>query len=239
MSFYAFMLGIGASVGLWRIYQMAPLEQRNEYLNDGLLVQFLMLIGARLGYVLQYWPYYQSAQQEIFLLETGGLTLWGAMVGGLLGFILVVSISQRHIYQIADALSPMMAPISIFSWLASWRVGVAYGPIALPGAWWSLPTVDEFGQLAYRFPLQIAAAVSILVSFLWLETVKPFNGIVGMQASMSLFVMGGILSIFTMQRVDPVPVFWQQSPALLASSILLATGILSMAWITVRELRRE
>ena len=233
------MIGIGASIGIWRIYQTAPLEQRSEYLNDGLLVQFMMLVGSRLGYVVQYWHYYRSAQREIFLLEQGGLTLWGAIAGGFLGFVIVVLISERQVFQIADAISPMLPPLTIFTWLASWRMGVAYGEIAPREAWWTLPSVDEFGQLTYRFPLQIAVAVATLLPFLWLETAKPFNGIVGMQAAMSVLVLGGVLSMFTLQRADAEVLIWQQSPALLSSGILLGIGILSFVWITVRELRRE
>ncbi|MEE4194305.1 MAG: prolipoprotein diacylglyceryl transferase family protein [Anaerolineae bacterium] len=239
MGFYAIMTGIGASFGLWRIYQNAPLEQRNEYLNDGLLVQFFILIGARLGYVAQYWNYFQTAKSEIFLLESGGLTLWGAITGGILGFILVCLISERQIFQIADALSPMLAPMAIFTWLASWRVGVAYGEFAPHDVWWALPTVDEFGSLQYRFPLQVAAAIATLLPFMWLETVKPFNGIVGMQASMSVVVLGGTLSLFMLQRADANLMIWNRSPAMLSSVILLGVGILSFVWITVREIRRE
>ncbi len=239
MGFYALMTGIGASIGLWRIYQNAPLEQRNEYLNDGLLVQFLVLIGARLGYVAQYWHYFQTAKREIFLLESGGLTLWGGIAGGFIGFAVVCLISERQIFQIADALSPMLAPMAIFTWLASWRVGVAYGELAPHDVWWALPTVDEFGSLHYRFPLQVAAAFATLLPFMWLETIKPFNGIVGMQASMSVLVLGGTLSLFMLQRADANLMIWNRSPAMLSSVILLGVGILSFVWITAGEIRRE
>lgn len=233
------MVGIGASIGLWRIYQNAPLEQRSEYLNNGLLVQFFILIGSRLGYVIQYWHYFQTVKREIFLLENGGLTLWGAIAGGFLGFIIVLLISERQIFQVADAISPMLAPMAISIWLASWHMGVAYGDVAPHDVWWALPTVDEFGYLQYRFPLQVAAAIATLLPFMWLETVKPFNGIVGMQASMSLVVMGGILSLFMVQRADANLMIWNRSPAMLSSIILLGVGILSFIWITVREVRRE
>jgi prolipoprotein diacylglyceryltransferase len=239
MGFYALMIGLGASLGIWRIYQNAPLEQRNEYLNNGLLVQFCILVGARLGYVIQYWNYYQHARREIFLFVEGGLTLWGAIAGGFFGFIMVLSISERQIFQVADALSPMLAPLSIAVWLASWRVGVAYGELAPRDVWWTLPAVDEFGHLSYRFPLQVAAAIAILFPFMWLETVKPFNGIVGMQASMSILILGGILSMFMVQRADSGFLIWNRSPALLASISVLGLGLVNFMWITLRELRRE
>ena len=239
MGFYALMIGIGASIGLWRIYQNAPLEQRSEYLNDGLLVQFSILIGSRLGYVIQYWHYFQNVRREIFLLENGGLTLWGAIAGGFLGFIIVLLISERQTFQIADAISPMLAPMTIFIWLASWRMGVAYGEIAPFDIWWALPTMDEFGNLMYRFPLQVAAAVATVLPFMWLETVKPFNGIVGMQAAVSILVLGGVLCLFMIQRADPSLMIWNRSPAMLSSGILLGIGILSFIWITVCEVRRE
>ena len=239
MGFYALMIGIGASLGIWRIYQNAPLEQRNEYINDGLLVQFFMLIGSRTGYVIQYWQYYQSAPREIFRLSEGGLTLWGLIAGGFVGFWIVILISERQIFQVADAISPMLAPMAIFIWLASWRVGVAYGESAPYDVWWTLPAVDGFGNLAYRFPLQVAAAVATLLPFMWLESVKPFNGIVGMQAAVSILLLGGILSMFMIQRADPELMIWDRSPALIASLALLVLGIFSFLWITVRELRRE
>ena len=80
------MIGLGASLGIWRIYMTAPLEQRNEYVNDGLLVQFFVLIGSRLGYVFLRWAYYREVTGRIFQFYDGGLSLWGALVVACLGF---------------------------------------------------------------------------------------------------------------------------------------------------------
>jgi phosphatidylglycerol:prolipoprotein diacylglycerol transferase len=238
MDVYTLLIGIGASLGIWRVYRTAPLEQRNEYVNDGLLVQFFILIGARLGYVFLRWAYYREIPARVFQFYDGGLSLWGAILGALLGFAVVLLISDRGIFQVADALTPMLPPLTICVWLASWLTGVAYGETLSPQIWWALPGPDESGIVAPRFPLQLMAAVVVLFPFAWLEIKQPFSGIIGMQASASVIFFAAILALFTLQRADPGAYWGRFRPELWVSLVLLGLGFLSFLVVTVREYRR-
>ncbi|MCD4751614.1 MAG: prolipoprotein diacylglyceryl transferase [Anaerolineaceae bacterium] len=238
MDMYALMIGLGASLGIWRVYQTAPMEQRNEYVNNGLLVQFFILIGSRLGYVFLRWAFYSEVPSRIFQFYDGGLSLWGAVVGGLLGIIVVLVISERQFFQVTDALIPMLTPLTIFGWLASWQVGLAYGEVAPGDLWWSFPMLDESGIVQPRFPLQLMAAFSTLLPLAWLEIRQPFAGVIGMQTSASLIFFSAITVLFTLQRADP-GVFWGKfRPELWTSLLLLVLGFCGFIIITVHEYRK-
>lgn len=238
MDGYTLLIGIGASLGILRIYQTAPLELRNEYVNDGLLVQFFILIGARLGYVFLRWAYYREIPVRVFQFFDGGLSLWGAILGALLGFIVVLLISDRGIFQVADALTPMLPPLTICAWLASWQAGIAYGDTLSDQIWWAVPGPEESGLIAARVPLQFIAAAAVLLPFAWLEIKQPFSGIIGMQASASVIFFAAITALFTLQRADP-GLFWGRfRPEIWVSLGLLALGLLGFMIITVREYRR-
>ena len=238
MGMYALMIGLGASLGIWRIYQTAPMEQRDEYVNNGLLVQFFILIGSRLGYVFLRWDFYREVPAKVFQFYDGGLSLWGAVFGGLLGFFVVLVISERQVFQITDALVPMLTPLAIFGWLASWQVGLAYGAVTSDGLWWGFPMLDEAGMYQSRFPVQLMAAFSTLIPLAWLEIRQPFAGVMGMQASAGLIFFSAITILFTLQRADP-GFFWGRfRPELWTSLLLLIIGLCGFVFIAVREYRR-
>lgn len=43
------------------------------------------IIGARALFVIEHWAYYSQAPLEILALNEGGISVWGAVIGGLLG----------------------------------------------------------------------------------------------------------------------------------------------------------
>lgn len=239
MDLYTILIGLGATLGIWRIYHTAPLEQRNEYMNDGLLVQFFILLGARLGYVLMRWEYYSELPRRVFHFYDGGLSMHGAVLGCLVGFAVVLLISERQPLQIADALIPMLPPLAICVWVASWAFGVAYGEAVSGQVWWALPSPDESGKIIARLPVQIFAAIGTLLVFAWLEINQPFNGIIGLQACVSMTLFGIILSIFTLHRADPGIYWWHFRPEMWAALLLLFLGICGLMIVSLREFRRD
>jgi prolipoprotein diacylglyceryltransferase len=201
------IIGVGASLGLWRVYQQVPRWQASRWVNSALLTLLGALLGARLYFVALYWPYYSQHPIEIIEIWLGGLAWPGAIMGAIL-LVALVSLSWRCSFgKVADALSPLAAPIAICAWLGCWVSGIAYGAVAPPGAFWGIPTLDETGLYALRIPVQALAAVSLLAFFLWLDGNPRLFRETGQRSSVTCLALAVNLLGFSLLRADPSP-FW-------------------------------
>ena len=54
----------------------------------------LAIVGARLYHVVDFWDYYSQNWNKIFEIWNGGLGIWGALVGAVLGFYLISKIKK-------------------------------------------------------------------------------------------------------------------------------------------------
>ena len=205
MTTYSFLIGLGASLAILRVVQNVPRWQSPRWSNAALLSLLGSLLGARLFYVIFQWPYFRDHLLEIVAFWTGGLSWFGGVVGA---FAAVWYISLRwgtSLLKIADGLSPMIPPLVVSIWLGSWLAGFAYGVLAPEGAFWGVPGRDETGLVLARFPIQLIAAVSMLVFAFWLETRKTPYQKDGQKAAVMLLGLAVNLLIFMPMRVDPAP----------------------------------
>ncbi len=181
MNAFSVWVGLGASVGLWRVARSAPQRQVGLWVNAGLFVLFFTLVGARVFYVGIDWSYFSAHLIEAPELWLGGLTWPGALAGAGLAFLILgfryrTARSQTKqagkipLGWLGDRLYPLLPPLVVTAWLGCWQSGVAYGALAPKGALWGVPTLDEAGFTSLRFPLQPLAALTLLIFFWLLET---------------------------------------------------------------------
>jgi phosphatidylglycerol:prolipoprotein diacylglycerol transferase len=64
------------------------------------------IIGARLVHVIDQWQYYLANPLQILLIWTGGIAVWGAAIGGVLGGLVVAIRRKLPIGFGADAAAP-------------------------------------------------------------------------------------------------------------------------------------
>lgn len=207
---FSLWVGIGASLGLWRIARGAQ-RQPAEWVNTGLFVLLFALLGARLSYVAHNFDIFASRPLEIPMVWLGGLSWPGALVGGLLALgIQVLRYRSPRTGRLspgwlADQLYPLLPPLAVSAWMGCWQAGCGYGPLAPAGAWWGVPSAAEDGQLLPRLPVQIIAALSLLLFFVllerWVVPLKPPGRLSGL-ALIGLMVH---LFIFTGLVADPSP----------------------------------
>jgi hypothetical protein len=125
----------------------------------------------------------------------------------------------------------MIPPLVIASWLGSWMFGIAYGPEMLEGFFFAVPSLDEYGQLAPRLPIQFAAALVMLGFAFWLETRRTGLEKEGMKAAGMGMGMAVVMLIFTMLRVDPAPKLFGQRLDLWGSLVLLIVQLVFFSWV--------
>lgn len=221
MNVFSVWVGIGATIGIWRVAHSAPQGQVEAWVNTALFVQLFALFGARLFYVGMNWTYFSAHLLEIPQFWLGGLAWSGAVCGGGLAFLYLAiqfRVSSRRLNGrrslnglplgwLGDRLYPMLPPLAITTWLGSWQVGAGYG-VSLPsGAWWAIPSPDESGYFSLHFSLQPLAALFLLAFFCLLELrVKPFRP-AGRISGLAMFVFLLHLLVTSLLRADPAP-YW-------------------------------
>jgi prolipoprotein diacylglyceryltransferase len=109
---------------------------------------------------------------------------------------------------IADRLLPLIGLLSASAWLACWTAGCVYGPQT--GAWWGVPVVDEYGEMAARVPLSILGAVLSLgvtaAVMFWPEA--SWLKHTGRRAALGIGGITAVNFLLSLFRVDPAPVWW-------------------------------
>ena len=185
MNGYSLWVGLGATVGLWRVWRSAPQRQGQVWLNIGLFVLLAALAGARAFYVWLNWEFFSTRPIEAINLPTGGLSWPGAVAGAaftIIAFALAYRTQRGErparvpLGLLGDRLYPLLPPLAVSAWLGCWQIGAAYGAPLPAGTWWGLRMPDESGLMGLRFPLQPLAALILLLFFFVLETrIKPLR----------------------------------------------------------------
>jgi prolipoprotein diacylglyceryltransferase len=216
---FSVWVGLGATVGLWRIVRSAPQRQAETWLNAGLFVLFFTLAGARLSYIWLNWSYFASHLVESAMIWLGGLTWPGAFAGAGLALIMLSLLYRNSpdrlpphtpylpLGWVGDRLYPLLPPLAIAVWIGCWQSGIAYG-VALPaGTWWGMPALDASGASSLRFPLQPLAALTLLEFFWLLETrIRPLRP-PGLLFGLAVAGLLLHLAAFSLLRDDPAP-YW-------------------------------
>lgn len=80
---YGLFIGIAIVVG-WSIAE--KMEPKISKIAPWVII--LGIVGARVYHVVDYWEYYRQNLSQILMLWRGGLSIWGGLIGGMLGLLM-------------------------------------------------------------------------------------------------------------------------------------------------------
>ncbi|MBE0687508.1 MAG: prolipoprotein diacylglyceryl transferase [Anaerolineaceae bacterium] len=203
MNWYAFLVGAGASLAIWRIVQGQKKQVDFQWSLAGLWVLGGSWLGAKLAYFIWHPAAIVDFGWQVIGLREGGMVWSGAVFGAWITIFILALAKRTKWLVVADRLLVMLPPLAIMAWLAGWISGSGYGPV-MQAAWWVPRTLDDNFQLSPRFPLQWMAATSLFLVFLLLEPRFPKDK-TGGQAALNWLIFTIHTLIFSFLRADHRP----------------------------------
>ncbi|MDR3573386.1 MAG: prolipoprotein diacylglyceryl transferase [Anaerolineaceae bacterium] len=225
MDWFALAVGFGSTLGCWQIAQKAPIGQSWRLVNGAIFTLLGCLIGARLAYAGFHSAYFSSHPLEVLELWLGGLSWPGAVVGAVFTVLILAGIWHMPVMKLADGLAPLFPPLAIGIWLGCWQAGIAYGASAPSSSWWGMPALDETGTFSLREPLQLLAALSILLFFVYLESSTRLFKRPGQLIGITALGISINLLVFSRFRADPVPLWNGIRTDILAGSLFVLISL--------------
>lgn len=103
------------------------------------------LIGARVGHVIFTWDYYRVYPVDIIKVWQGGLSIYGAILGGLVAILVWSKHKAINFWRLSDIIVPFLALAQAIGRWGNYFNQELYGrPTA---GWWGIP-IDQPNRLA-------------------------------------------------------------------------------------------
>lgn len=233
LTIYSFglLLGLGLLAGtyyVWKHGRAASLPE--ERLLDVTFLTILGgLVGARVLYVLSNPSLYAEEYVGVLYFWQGGLSFWGAVLGGV---ITILAVSRKFRWpsgQLFDLVAPAAAMGGTFGYIGAFLNGSAYG--GETGFIWG---VSQQGLVGARHPSQILEALLQFLIFVMLLRFRkraPFAGFLALMYLVSYSLGRFILEFLRGDQTHLTGPFSQ------AHMISILVGTLSLLLLYLRLAR--
>lgn len=221
--------GLALLAGVWIGTTLVEKEAARLEMDAGKITNTIFyglifgLIGARLGYALQFFPVYFSNPLSLFTLDTNTLS---PELGTLIGLVVALLFGGRYKLRLRptlDALAPGLAVFMIAFGAAHILSGDAYGaPTRLP---WSI-----FLWANYRHPSQIYETVGAIMIFM-VAMRRPF-GSQGAGLNFLLVVAASAIARIFLEAFRGDSVIW---PGGFRAAQVIGLGVLAVSIIFMRK----
>jgi len=215
----------------------------NKNFNHGVILEFAPLIiicgilGARLYFCCLNPQYYFSHPLEILDIREGGLSIHGALIGGILSTIFIIKKYKIPFFTIMDCMSPAtILGQSIGRW-GNYFNSEAYG-IPVGGQNWGLyipqeHRMAEFSQFdlfhpAFLYESILDFTAFILLTFVLLKTGEKYKGL----TFFSYLTIYAVIRFFIERiRIDSALFVGSIPIAQIVSAVLFVAGIAGIIFI--------
>jgi phosphatidylglycerol:prolipoprotein diacylglycerol transferase len=110
LSWHGFFSFIAVATAVFLVGRWAPMKgiDPDDIYSIAIWAIIGGVIGARVVHVIDQWSYYQSNPVQIFFIWSGGIGLWGGLLGGFIGGTLYALWSKHPVGIIADLTAPAL-----------------------------------------------------------------------------------------------------------------------------------
>ncbi|HLO14687.1 MAG TPA: prolipoprotein diacylglyceryl transferase family protein [Anaerolineales bacterium] len=154
-------------VGLWGGISLVEQEAKRLKLNPSPIVNLLFytlvagILGARIGYALNFRGLYVSQPLSLFALTPTTLSPSAGFVIGLVTFVIIFQYKELAVKPTLDALAPGLAFFMLFVGLAHSLSGDAYGaPTSVP---WAIRLWNEYRRPSQFYEMFLALVVLLVI----------------------------------------------------------------------------
>ncbi len=174
---YGLFLGLAIAVGWWWAVRLVQRVKGDidDFERVALAAIGGGIVGARLYHVADYWWYYSQHVNEILFLWQGGLGIWGAIGGGVVGIVLTCWGRWKQLLLYLNAIASAMPLAQAIGRWGNWVNHELFGkPTTLPWRWYIPFEYRPQGMenIVYYHPLFLYESLLSLCLFLgmwWLE----------------------------------------------------------------------
>ena len=220
-------------VGLWGGMILLEHETKRMKLNPSMVANLVIystvagIIGARLGYALQFRALYASKPLSLLALSPTTLSPSMGFLVGLITFWILIDHQNLPVRPVLDALAPGLALFMVFLGVAHILSGDAYGaPTRVP---WAIRLWNE-----YRHPSQFYETFTALIIFLVILKRFPKPDGAGLNFGLTIALTAASRVFLETFRGDSV--FWPAGfrAAQVIALVLMAVGFYWMRrWMNV------
>lgn len=169
ITIYGILIAVGMILGISFVVLEAKRRGREPNLYLGMILAAMItgVIGARLFYVGFNWSLYHGSIQEILNIRNGGMSIYGAILGGTLGAALFCKIKKLSFWDMADT------------------VGIGLLIAQIIGRWGDFFNRESFGEYTdcyFAMQLPLASVQTSGVSAKMRENLQVIDGVNYIQA---------------------------------------------------------
>lgn len=237
---YFYGIFISFAIASWYLYLKSSLKRTKEYSYlDSLFTVSLIsaLIGARLYHVLSWYSYYKRFPLEIFYFWQGGLGVFGAITGGLVGLFILSKAKHLSFLTILNLITPPLLMTQAIGRLGNNFNYEAFGPPTdLP---WKIfiPTSERplnYLEKSYFHPTFLYESILCLIAFLIYFFIFKKNK--PQKFGFAYYLISyGLIRFFTeFFRIDTL-VIYNIHAAHIFSLIMIISGL----WLSTKSLKRK
>jgi phosphatidylglycerol---prolipoprotein diacylglyceryl transferase len=200
------------------------------------------VIGARAFHVWLNWSYFSAHTDQIIGFQNGGLDWHGAVIGGVIGALLVALASRIAIGPLMDAFALALPVGAIAVWLACAAANSAYGlEVSTLADFPSLLVIespDVYGVVAPRLnlpPIGIALAVIVFAAVFALTA---YNWLAGLRLWLALAAYSLGMAFIDFFRAEYIPTWFGRRADQVLDLALALAAILIFGLVAVVQRRR-
>lgn len=174
---YGAVIGIAIFIGWYVSKKRAAIYKiPANIFEDYLLILPLIssLVGARTYHVVDYWHVYRQNPISILYIQNGGLGIWGALIGAVIGFSIFCKIRKLDFLKVLDLFAPALVLGQAIGRLGNYINQEGFGPPTnLPWKVYIEPASRPLNYIYdnYFHPTFFYEAILNLLSFLILITI--------------------------------------------------------------------